>query len=316
MEYNIKSFKKQNFLRRLTMPLPELEAYYREKRNAERDKEIKHIHLHRVFSKFFIFILDINRLFSGQTYKIVSDKRVKNGKARIYACTHVGGDDALFVYEAYKDQSYWFWGDVGYRYKTIDYLLVSLNGTIEVDTWDKTDRQNARNTAIKVLKKHGNILIFPEGTWNITENKPVMNLYMGAAEMSIESGADIIPVAVERYGNIWYINIGENISSENKTLDMKREFTAELRDAMATLKWEIFEQYGHITRAEMSENASEQWSANIQRMCDDTKFPMEDVVRTIYVTNADKDLREVQESIKHLIPSRTNAFLFSKRNHN
>ena len=310
------NFKKLSLFRRLTVPLPELEAYYREKRNAERDKEIKHIHLHRIFSKFFIFILGINRLFSGQNYKIVSDKRAKNGKARIYACTHVGGDDALFVYEAYKDQSYWFWGDVGYRYKTIDYLLVTLNGTIEVDTWDKTDRRNARNTAIKVLKKHGNILIFPEGTWNITENKPVMDLYTGAAEMAIESGADIIPLAVERYGDTWFINIGENISSEKYDPDMKRELTDDLRDAMATLKWEIFEKYGHIRREELPDNASEQWLANIQKMCIATKFPMEDVVRTIYVTKEDKEQQEVQAAMEHLIPSRANAFLFSKRNHN
>ncbi len=309
------AFKKKNIFQRLAMPLPELEAYYREKRNAERDKEIKYIHLHRFFSKVLVFILSINRLFSGQNYKIVSDKRVKNGKARIYTCTHVGGDDALFVYEAYKDQSYWFWGDVGYRYRTIDYLLVSLNGTIEVDTWDKTDRRNARNTAIKVLKKHGNILIFPEGTWNITENKPVMDLYTGAAEMAIESGADIIPLAVERYGDTWFINIGENISSEKYDPDMKRELTDDLRDAMATLKWEIMEKYGQARRDELPENMSEKWIEDYQKICDNVHFPMEILVRSIYVDKKDAEMNEVRDVQKHLIPCRANAFLFSKRNH-
>lgn len=142
-------------------------------------------------------------------------------------------------------------------------LLTTLAGSFS--TRPAKAPQIGGHTAIKVLKKHGNILIFPEGTWNITENKPVMNLYTGAAEMAIESGADIIPLAVERYGDTWFINIGENISSEKYDPDMKRELTDDLRDAMATLKWEIFEKYGHIRREELPDNASEQWLANIQK---------------------------------------------------
>ena len=37
------NFKKLSLFHRLTMPLDELEAYYREKRDQEKDKEIKHI---------------------------------------------------------------------------------------------------------------------------------------------------------------------------------------------------------------------------------------------------------------------------------
>lgn len=133
--------------------------------------------------------------------------------------------------------------------------------------------------------------------------------------MTLESVADIIPVAIELYGDTYYINIGANISSEKYDPDMKRELTDDFRNAMATLKWEIFEKYRHIRRDELSDNASEQCLDNIQKMCIATKFPMEDVVRTIYVTKEDKEQREVQAAMEHLIPSRASAFLFSKRNH-
>ena len=310
------NFKILSLFRRLTMPLPELEAYYREKRDQEKDKEIKHIGTKRFFSHMLRFALFINRLCEKRKYVIIDDKRIINNKARVYACTHVGEIDGLVAYEAYKDQAYWFWGDVGDYYKKLDYFLVSLNGAIAVDTWDKRDRQNALNTAIKVLKKKSNVMIFPEGTWNITENKPVMHLYTGSAQMALESGADIIPVAIELYGDTYYINIGENISREKYDPNMKRELTDDLRDAMATLKWEIFEKYGHIRRDELPDNASEQWLENYQKVCDAVNFPMEVLVRSIYVTKEDKEQREVQTVMEHLIPSRANAFLFSKRNRN
>lgn len=108
------------------------------------------------------------------------------------------------------------------------------------------------------MKKNCNILICPEGSCNITENKPVMQMFTGAVEMAIESGADIIPVAIEQYGNTFYVNMGENISTEHMTMDKKREHTADLRDIMSTLKWEIWEEYGHTNRAELPANASEQ----------------------------------------------------------
>lgn len=310
---NKPTFKKKNIFQRAFMPLEELETYYREKRKYEQDKEIKHIGIRKCFYPIMVFILFIRRIFAKQKIVIVSDKRKRNKNAKIYTFTHVGGDDGVIFYEACKDHCYWFFGDFGGCYKKIDGLLVYLNGMICLDTWDKTDRQIARNNAIKLLKKGGNLQMTPEGSWNITENKPVMHCYTGAVEMSIESGADIIPVAIEQYGKTFYVNFGENISSEHMTLENKREHTAELRDAMSTLKWEIWEKYGRISRADLPDNASEQWMQYIQGMCDAVDFPMEDVVRTIYKDKNDVIMQEVQDIQKHLIPCRENAFLFNKR---
>lgn len=58
-------------------------------------------------------------------------------------------------------------------------------------------------------------MIFPEGAWNVTENLPVMPLFAGAAEMGILTGAEIVPIAFEKYGKDFYVNIGKNISPEN-----------------------------------------------------------------------------------------------------
>ena len=222
--------------------------------------------------------------------------------------THIGGEDFINCYLGFKDQSYILWGDYGEYYKNFDGLMFWLNGVVLVDTHDRNDKRIALSTAIKILKKNGNILMAPEGTWNITQDKPVMYLYNGAAEIAIESGADIIPIAVEQYGNTYYVNIGRNISGEGYTLENKKELTAVLRDALATLKWEIIEKYGQMKRSDVPENAFELWMENFRKICDEIKWPMEILLRCIYVDKKDAEMREVQSIRNNLIPSRANAF--------
>ena len=77
--------------------------------------------------------------------------------------------------------------------------MAYLLGFIGCDTTEKEDRHIAKELAIRTLKQGGNILIWPEGAWNITENEVVMKLYTGTVEMAIRSGADIIPIAIEQY---------------------------------------------------------------------------------------------------------------------
>ena len=315
MKDNTEPFRKKSLFCRLKMPLAELEDYYRRKRHFDRNKEVRHIALRRAYSRLFIPMLGMDRALQKKKYQIIGDKRIHTGKAKIYACTHAGSTDISVVYEALKDHCYWFWGDIGEYYRKIDGLLVWLNGAVLIDTRDKQDRRNAMNTAIKVLKKGGNILIFPEGSWNITENKPVMHLYTGAVEMAIESGADIIPVGIEIYGNTFYINIGRNISSINMATDSKQEYTEALRNAMAALKWEIWEQHGQSSRASLPDNISELWQKHIRKMCDEVNFPIEEVYRTMYAYKPDLELKQIRKDLASLVPCSENAFLYNKRNH-
>ena len=308
-------FKKKSLLCRLRMPIAELEDYYRRKRHFDRNKEIRHMALRRAYSKLFIPLLGMDRALHKKKYQIIGDRRIRTGNAKIYACTHVGSTDISVVYEALKDHCYWFWGDIGEYYRKIDGQLVFLNGAVLIDTRDKQDRRNARNTAVKVLKKEGNLLIFPEGAWNITESTPVMHLYTGAIEMAIESGADLIPVGIELYGNTFYINIGKNISSRNMQQDSKQKYTEKLRGAMAALKWEIWEQHGKSSRAKLPDNLSEQWKKHILKMCQEVDFPLEEIYRTMYTFKPDLEQKQIKMELASLIPCRKNAFLFNKRNH-
>lgn len=54
-----------------------------------------------------------------------------------------------------------------------------LVGVILVDRYDKENRAAALRKAERVLGHGGNILIFPEGVWNMSPNLIVRKLYSG-----------------------------------------------------------------------------------------------------------------------------------------
>ena len=99
--------------------------------------------------------------------------------------------------------------------------MLGLNGVICLETRDEEDRHIAKETAVQLLLHGGNLLIYPEGAWNISENLPVAGLFSGTAEMAIRTGAEIVPVAVESYGKHMYAAVGKNIDSVELGMDKK-----------------------------------------------------------------------------------------------
>ena len=109
--------------------------------------------------------------------------------------------------------------------------------------------------------------------------------------MAEETNAIIVPLAIEQYGKDFIVNIGENIDFSQKTdmnLDEKNQF---LRDAMAQLKYEIFESVPSVKRSEISID-SEQFAQEIISRCP-YEFTKADVQATRYHDKSEVDPEEV-----------------------
>lgn len=101
--------------------------------------------------------------------------------------------------------------------------------------------------------------MFPEGTWNLTESLLMLPIYRGV-RLAIDTGKPIIPIAMEYVGKDCYVMFGEKIYiSPNE----KRDFAAsKVRDALATLRWYIWEWLPMTTRAALD---MELWQKEKQR---------------------------------------------------
>ena len=81
-------------------------------------------------------------------------------------------------------------------------LLLWLNGVVCVETRNKSDRKICKERCANILKSRGNILMFPEGAWNVSPNQIVYHMYYGAVHMAMETNSQIVPVGVIRVGGV------------------------------------------------------------------------------------------------------------------
>lgn len=302
--------KKKNLIQRLTMPLPELEMYYCERRKERfaQGKRLKSIRAREAFYPVFRKFLTLDRLFRKQKVTVIGNRKKYKGQV-IFACTHTWENDLENIYEVLGQGCWWFVGDPCVLYKDISGLLVYLNGCIFLETDDKEDRHIAFLRSVELLKDGGSLMIFPEGARNGSENLPVMPLFPGTAKMAMETNTIIAPVAIEQYDKRFIIKFGDVLKP--KEYNSSDELTQTLRDSLASLKWEIWEQEGLQPRSniptEYSKIFLEEFECRIHPY--DT---LESVERTRYHTKEELEQKDVFAHLDKLVPCRENVFLFRK----
>lgn len=269
------------------MSLPELEVYYRERRKERfaQGKRLKNIQLREAFYPLFAVFLKLDRLFRKQKVTVIGNRK-KYKEQVIFACTHTWENDLENIYEVLGRGCWWFVGDPCVLYKDISGLLVYLNGSIFLETDDKEDRHIAFLRSVELLKGGGSLMIFPEGARNGSENLPVMPLFSGTAKMAIESNVKIVSIAIEQFEKRFVINFGNELFP--KDFDDNTSLTHRLRDDLATLKWEIWEQEGIQSRKDIPADYSEQFIRQFAQRI----YPydtLESVERTRYHTKEEME---------------------------
>lgn len=311
--------KKLSISEKRKLTIEELAQYYADLRQYkfENGVELKGIDIRKRFHFLVDFILKVDQYFSKE--EVIIDKKVEGSKDRptIFACTHVGGNDVQRTFQAIKDPAYLMLGDPGELYREAIYLVLLLNGVISLDTANKSDRKIAYKRAVELLNKNGNLLIFPEGAWNVSVNEFVLKLFGGTVRMAKETGAEIIPMGLEQYDGKFIFNVGTPYIIDPNTNKTEKELTDELREKLATLKWEIIEKQPLWSRKDIPENYTETFQRNVIGNCnygdEGFGFQLEDAFKEMY---HDKNITTEEEAFAHLdnIKINTNnAFLLRSR---
>jgi len=123
----------------------------------------------------------------------------------------------------------------------IDRLFFFLNGVIYVDRKERKNKKKSMKKMLKVLQEGKSLLICPEGTWNLTPSKPLLPLNWGIIDLAKQTGVPIIPLILEYRSDYYYAKYGKPLYI-TQTMD-KKEGITQLEEAMATLKWDIWEMF-------------------------------------------------------------------------
>lgn len=233
---------------------------------------------------------------------------------KIFAVTHTySREDIAWAISLAGEQSYLLtnaWRELLY---TSDGLALWASGIILVDRYDKANRQASIEKAKRVLELGGNVMIFPEAVWNMSENQLVRKLYPGVYRIAALSGAPVIPISTMMYGDRFYVSKGKALYLDRFT---QQEALRELRDSLATLKWEIMEKYGADTRDNLLQGHApdDYWHEHVENYIAKQKvYEREEESHAHFMDREDIEYEQAFEHLLTLIPNSNNAFLFSKQ---
>ncbi len=133
---------------------------------------------------------------------------VKDDKV-IYACTHAFYDDIVFSMKLAGRHTYLLYGNLKDFYNTFHGIGLWINGVILVDRNSLLSRKSSIEKMIYTIDNGGNIIMFPEGTWNLDDSLPVLELHLGIYEVAKSTNAKIVPIATYQDNNITYSKRGK-----------------------------------------------------------------------------------------------------------
>lgn len=251
--------------------------------------------LRKQFRPLFRLCLWIQQKANGFTVETLTDIKSPKGQPVIFAVTHIGKWDFEIVNETIREQFFVIAADFMHLHGAIGGFFMNLNGVIYVDEEDKDDKANTKRMMIKLLQSGRNIMIFPEGTWNLSENEIIRDIAYGIADVAISAGAVIVPIAIEQYDKHFVICQGRVLEPSKLQAD-KQRLTMALRDELAGLKWKIWEKNGICQRSSL---ANDYWDQFIQsRLMEWKQYSMREQVVNTYIPPNKREYWQVQRDLK------------------
>ena len=236
------------------------------------------------------------------------------GRPIIFAATHGFKEDVDNSLLTIGRHAYILVGSLEQFFKTTDGILAWANGVILVDRTDKESRKASKEKMVHILKMGGNVLMFPEGTWNLSPNQLVAGIFPGVYDTAKEAGALVAPVATHRHGEMVYSILGNafDITKYERSRGLKI-----LRDKMATLKWRIMEGKTPVIKRSTlptGDEADLYWQQQISDLKDEVDyFEHELEERSVYKHKDIIHKDEVFDFMKRMLPHHKNAFLFNRK---
>lgn len=191
----------------------------------------------------------------------VLDNEIVLDDAPIIICSnHRIKDDALATLCAVPRHAYILFGSLPMFFNTVDGISAWLNGVILCNRKVAASRRTAAENAVRLLQMGGNLLIFPEGVWNKTPSRLMLDYWPGVYRIAKATGAKVVPVVhyIRNTDDPSPENVLHTVVDEPLRLDdlSEKDALSLLRDTMATWYYLMMERYGQTTRQELLEGFS------------------------------------------------------------
>lgn len=181
-------------------------------------------------------------------------------------CPNHGFKDDVAATLSVVRHAYILFGSLPMFFNTFDGVGAYINGVAMCNRKVKASKIASMEASRQLLNMGMNMLIYPEGVWNKTPDKLLLDLWPGVYRLAQETGSKLVPVIHyladphKKYeGNVIHTVIADPISMDGLS---EKEGLSLLRDTMATWYFLLMEKYGQTTREELLngfETADDAW---------------------------------------------------------
>lgn len=183
----------------------------------------------------------------------------------IWAANHAFKDDTLATILAAKRHAYILFGSLPQFFNTFDGVTAFLNGVIMTNRKVAASKKTSTEKAVRAVGYGADLMVFPEGVWNKTPNRLLIDLWPGIYRIACETGAKVVPV-------VHYIRDctgrGKNnpihtvIDDPIRIDDLSEQAALRyVRDVLATWFYLMMAVYGKSTRVEELRGAASSTAA-------------------------------------------------------
>ena len=140
-------------------------------------------------------ILKTVKMINKTPLQLECDNRKKNNNnPKIYIATHAFAEDVLNSCLAINEPCYILAGNMEVFFHSFNGFATWLYGGIVFDRMDNNSRKSASLKMERVLKLGTSILLFPEGAWNMSLNKPLADFHGGFYDLALKTGCEVVPI--------------------------------------------------------------------------------------------------------------------------
>lgn len=245
------------------------------------------------FRKVFAGLM--RAIYLTQTnYKLVIHKREKltrTKKGKIFAINHRQADDIVLGANAVGESAYIVFGNKYLALETTNGIGLWAYGMILMERDNRDSRQAAFQKMKYVIEHGGNIIIYPEGYWNLaddgqadeshladghnSENWLIQDINIGIVRLAKETSCEIVPTILhydEFGGKHCYAHKGKGIRVEEQDdIFVKKD---ELVHIMTNMYWGLMEKYSQYCRVDLEKDGKslkqnwEELKEQLRRACD------------------------------------------------
>lgn len=199
-------------------------------------------------------LLRLARRFNSYDVKVEHYPLLEKSKPYIFASNHVFKDDIENILYCLDRQAYTLSGSQASLERDPSLYGLWLTGIIPILLSDKASRKSAIPKMARVLRNGNSVLIFPEGSFNASENQIVKEFYHGTYNLHILTNVPIVPIAIFHEVGSRFISIDFMNPIYLHEYDYIQG-TQFLRDTIASAHYEQIEKYAsRVKRSDLGSN--------------------------------------------------------------